>query len=73
VPEQGASGVGERDGARGPVEQGRPDAVLELAELGAQRLLGDVQPPGGTSEVQLIGENLEGLEVAELDIHNAGL
>ena len=67
MPEQGAPGIGQRDAAGGPVEQGRANAVLELAELGAQRLLGDVQPPGGTGEVQLVGEDLEGLEVAELD------
>jgi hypothetical protein len=73
VPEQSVSGIGEGDRPRRPVEQACTDTVLELAELLAECLLGDVQPAGSAGEVQLVGEDLEGLELAQLDIHNSSL
>jgi hypothetical protein len=36
-------------------------------------LLGDVQPTRSAGEVQLVGQHLKGLQVAQLDIHNAEL
>ena len=46
VGAQHAAGLGELDAPRGAHEQRRPDLVLELADLGADRLLGQVQPLG---------------------------
>ena len=67
--DQRLSRAGELDGLA--PEQRRPDLALEAGDLLAQRGLGDVQPPRGAREVQLIPEHHEGLEQAQVDPHAA--
>ena len=47
----------------------RSDARLELADLAAERLLGEVQPLGGAGEVELLGERQQRPQMPHLDVH----
>jgi hypothetical protein len=69
VGEQETSRAGEPDGARGANEQRDPDGFFELADLLAERRLGDVHSRSGASEMQLLGDGDEILELAQLDHH----
>jgi hypothetical protein len=54
--EERLSGGGELDLAAGADEQLGADGALELADLVAQRWLGDVEARGGAAEVELVGD-----------------
>jgi hypothetical protein len=66
LAEEGAPGGGELDAARAAHEQLGAHLLLEVADLPAERRLGDVQPRGRPPEVQLLGDGHEVAEVAEL-------
>ena len=51
----------------GAGQQLAAELVLELADLLAQRRLGDVQPGGRAAEVQLLGDGHEVAQLAQLD------
>lgn len=63
VSEEARAGGREADAARGPLEQARAELVLELADLAADRRLGDVEPPSRATDVLLLGD---GHEVGDL-------
>ena len=67
MQEQRAPGVGQLDAARRPMEERRAQLVLELADLGAERLLGEVQPSRRAGEVQLLGHGDERAQVTQLE------
>ena len=54
--EERLSGGGELDLAAGADEQFCAEGPLELADLVAQRRLGDVEARGGPAEVELLGD-----------------
>src|SRR6185369_11294221 len=58
--------VGELDAALVAVEEAHAELLLELADLLADRRLGDVQPLRGAAEVPLFGGSDEVPEVSEL-------
>jgi hypothetical protein len=77
-PQDGACAVEEhRTGRRqghapgGPLEQGDAEDLLELADLGAECLLGHVHPPGCDSEARILGNGYEVPQVTQLDIHSS--
>jgi hypothetical protein len=59
------------DPSAGPFQQGDTEEALELADLGAEDLLGDVHPPGGRGETTLLGDGDEVAEVAQLQARRA--
>ena len=69
--QQCPAGRGQLDLARGADEQLRPDERLELPDLGAERLLGEVQALRGAGEVELLGDGGERTQVTQLHTHNA--
>lgn len=71
--EQGAAAGGEFDLTGGANEEHGAQLLLELTNLGAQGLLGEVQTGGGAGEVELFGEDEKRAEVAEFHIHNESL
>jgi hypothetical protein len=71
--EEHLPGGGELDLAAGAHEQLGAEGALELADLGAQRRLGDVQPRGGTAEVELLGDGQEVANQARLKIDSPSL
>src|SRR6185312_2860820 len=64
--EHRGSGIGQGDLARGPVQQVDAELLLELANLLADRGLGDVEALGGTAEMQLLGDGDEIPQVPKL-------
>jgi hypothetical protein len=66
LAEKGASGVGELDAPLVAREEGGAELALEIADLPAERRLGDVQSRGRVTEVQLLGDGDEVAEVAQL-------
>ena len=64
---EGLTGGRERHPPGRPGQQPRSDAGLELLELSAQHLLGDVQPTSGPGEAQLFSEH--DVPVQQLDAH----
>ena len=60
------AGRGQLDLALVAQQQRRADLLLELADLLAQRRLGHVQALGRAAEVQLLGDDDEVAQVAEL-------
>ena len=44
---------------RGPVQQAGAELLFEMADLPAQRRLGDEQGGGGTAEVPVLGDDRE--------------
>jgi hypothetical protein len=64
--EEGEAGGGELHAARDAREERRADVALEVADLPAQRRLGDVQARRRAAEVQLLGDGDEVAQVAEL-------
>ena len=71
--EQRLAGLGELDAAGGAVQQRHAELLLQARDRGAERLLGDVHPPRGAREVQLLGHRDEVAQVAQLDIHSRGV
>src|SRR3954451_9931147 len=63
--EQRPSGDGEHDAARRAVEQPHAELLLELADLLADRGLGDVEAIRRTAEVQLLRDRDEVPQVTE--------
>ncbi len=63
------SGLGQPQGPGVAVEQLDADLVLELADLAAQRRLGDVEDLGRAGEVPLIGDGDEVAKVAQFHNH----
>lgn len=61
--EEALPGREQADAARGAVEQASAELVLELTDLAGHRRLRDMQPPGRTTDVLLLGD---GHEVADL-------
>jgi hypothetical protein len=47
------------DAAVGPVKKLNPKFALQVADLSAQRGLGDEQTPGGPAEMEFFGEDPE--------------
>jgi hypothetical protein len=60
------TGGGQRDVARGAVDQRHADLVLEPPDLLGERRLGDVEPRGSPREVALVGERDEVAQLAQL-------
>jgi len=58
---------------RSRVQQPGAQRGLQPGDLLAERGLGQMQPPGGAGEVQLVGDSHEGPQVAQLDIHSQQL
>jgi hypothetical protein len=54
-------------------EQVRPERLLELVNLVAERGLGDVEARGGAAEVELLGNGQEVAQQARLEIDRARL
>src|SRR5262249_32833076 len=63
--EKGSSGRRQLDAARAAVEQADTHLLFELADLPAERRLGDAQPRRRPPEVQLLGDGDEVAEGAE--------
>src|SRR5690242_5798965 len=55
------------------LHEGGSDALFELVDLAAERLLGEVQPRGGAGEVELLGEGQERAKVPHLDVHRVAV
>ena len=66
--EERLPGGGELNLAAGAHEQLRAEGALELADLVAQRRLGDVEPRSGAAEVELLGDGQEVTKQARLKI-----
>lgn len=66
VREVGPAGLGQVDAMVVADEEVEPKLALELADLPAQRRLGDVEPLGSAAEVQLVGNGNEVAEMPEL-------
>ena len=62
-----AAGVGEAHVPGVAIEEARAHRLLELADLHAERRLGDGEASGGASEVQLVHHLTEIAQVAELE------
>ena len=62
-----AAGVGEAHVPGVTIEEARAHRLLELADLHAERRLGDGEARGGASEVQLVHHLTEIAQVAELE------
>jgi hypothetical protein len=54
-------------------EQLRPERLLELRDLVAERRLGDVEARGGAAEVQLLRDGQEVAQQARLEVDRARL
>jgi hypothetical protein len=72
VQEQRAPGVRELDAAGRAVEERRPQLFLQLPDLRAERLLGEVQPRCGAGEVQLLRHRDERPQVTQLEARAHG-
>src|SRR5437879_4044735 len=55
ILEEPLAGIRQPHPPLGPIEEPDAELLLELADLFAQRRLGDVQSLGGPTEVQLLG------------------
>nr|WP_246223825.1 hypothetical protein [Pseudarthrobacter psychrotolerans] len=64
LPEASAC-VRERNVIVGPVQEPEPQGFFQGFELLAQCRLGDVEPGGGFTEVQFLGQYKESPELAE--------
>ena len=71
--EEGLAGGRERHGAPVSVEQLGAQRSLKLANLLAQRGLGDEQPLRRAAEVKFLGHGLEIAKIPEVDIHSRRL
>jgi hypothetical protein len=70
---QGGAGGSELDAVGVAINELGADTLLELADLAAERLLGEVKPLRGAGEVELLADGDEGSEVAHLDVHARSL
>ncbi|GAA3066007.1 hypothetical protein GCM10020254_06850 [Streptomyces goshikiensis] len=68
VGQHGPAHLGRGHRPVGPVEQGLPDLLLQLAYLGAEAGLGQMQSRGGTGETAFLDDGDEVAQLAEL--HN---
>ena len=71
--EERPAGRGERNLAAGADEQVGAERVLELANLVAQRRLGDVEARGCAAEVQLLRDGQEVAQQPRFEIHSRKL
>jgi len=71
--EERLPGGGQLDLPAGASEQFCAEGALELSDLVAQRRLGDVEPRGGTAEVELLGDGQEVANQARLKIDSPSL
>jgi hypothetical protein len=71
VRHQRLTGRGQRDAPRRALEELHAEARLELAHLGRERLLGEVQPLRGTSEAELLGHHDVRAQQSGVEIHHA--
>ena len=63
-----AAGVREADGrASAAIEEARAESLFEVADLPAERGLGDVESVGGAAEVQGFRDRREGVELAGVE------
>ena len=60
--------IGERDMARGPMDQRNPDLTFELADVGAHRRLRQAQAFGRPPEALGLGETNKGGNLAQREI-----
>jgi hypothetical protein len=68
------AGLGQRDRAAGPLEQGDAEPAFQLPDRLGQRGLGDAQPGRGPAEVELVGHRQEVLQFPGLEpIHSSRL
>jgi hypothetical protein len=74
---QGYSGTGSvsgptttpgASGRSSKVRIGRPSLAFEAGDVAAEGLLGQVQPGGGTGEVQLLGDGHEMAQQAQVEL-----
>jgi hypothetical protein len=68
VAQQALALQGERDPAGGPAEQADAQLPLEPADVAAECLLGHVQAGGGAGEVELLGDDHEVAEQAQVQL-----
>ena len=71
--EERVPGGGELDLAAGAREQLCAEGALELADLVAQRRLGDIEARGGTAEVELLSDGQEVAKQTRLEIDSPSL
>jgi hypothetical protein len=72
LPQQHLASRSQRDPPAGAVEQADAEPVLQLTDRARQRRLGDAQPAGRPSEVQLLGHRDEVRELPGLQpIHTS--
>ena len=64
--QKGAAGIGEFDPPARSLEQRYPELLFELADLVAERWLGDVQALGGPAEVELLRDRDEVLHESQV-------
>src|ERR687891_2497217 len=67
-PEEYGPGVGQGDAPLGAVQEPHSQLLLELANLLADRRLGDMQPLRGPAEMQLLRDRLEVPEVPKFHV-----
>ena len=65
IGEEGAAGPGERDLPWTAVDQADAELILEVADLAAERGLGDPELPRGCAHVACLGHGLEVPQVPE--------
>ena len=67
VEKECLSGRGEGDSPARPFEQGHAELLFEPADLVTKRGLGDMEPGGGSAEVELLGDGDEVPQQAEIE------
>ena len=70
VEKNGRARLGQSDSSARAVKQVLAELSLEVADLGADSRLGDMEPGGGSREACLVGHGNEVLELPEF--HNHG-
>ncbi|HEU4691746.1 MAG TPA: hypothetical protein VFS23_25455 [Vicinamibacterales bacterium] len=63
-----ATRLGELDLALGAVEERDPKLFFELLDLMAERRLAEIQPLGGTAEVQCLGQRHDVAKMPQLHL-----
>ena len=70
LQERGAGGR-QRHAAARPLEKLNTESVLELPDLGAEDLLGDMNPARGRGEALILGHGHEITKMPQLNVHPA--